>query len=157
MPTTRPGPGDRLGLNLRPPPIERLDHLLRRWWRSRGRYRGLRFWLTTRGLPIVVILAGIYVVNGIIIGWREAYDVAIHITSLIRNSGRHQHHCRSRTRWPEFLIRLNVSSRHDEPGRGLGSIALRLANSARSGRSRCRLRCQQFDLLAPSDASNRVV
>jgi len=26
--------------------------------------------------------------------------------SLIRNSGRHQHHCRSRTRWPEFLIRL---------------------------------------------------
>jgi len=27
--------------------------------------------------------------------------------SLIRNSGRHQHHCRSRTRWPEFLIRLN--------------------------------------------------
>jgi len=27
--------------------------------------------------------------------------------SLIRNSGRrHQHHCRSRARWPEFLIRL---------------------------------------------------
>ena len=29
--------------------------------------------------------------------------------SLIRNSGRHQHHCRSRTRWPEFLIRLLAS------------------------------------------------
>jgi len=28
--------------------------------------------------------------------------------SLIRNSGRHQHHCRSRTRWPEFLIRLMI-------------------------------------------------
>jgi len=30
--------------------------------------------------------------------------------SLIRNSGRHQHHCRSRTRWPEFLIRLLASN-----------------------------------------------
>ena len=29
-------------------------------------------------------------------------------SSLIRNSGRHQHHCRSRARWPEFLIRLLV-------------------------------------------------
>jgi len=65
--------------------------------------------------------------------------------SLIRNSGRHQHHCWSRTRWPEFLIRLRVracrqgSQRGADPGRprwtgGCGAVRCRLrAGVARMG------------------------
>jgi len=39
-----------------------------------------------------------------------------HFMSLIRNSGRHQHHCRSRARWPEFLIRLHAPAHYGSSG-----------------------------------------
>lgn len=69
------------GVDLPPPPAEPYRHFVRRWWRSQGRYHGLRYWLPTRGFPILLIYAVLFVANGIAIGWRHAYDVSIGIAS----------------------------------------------------------------------------
>jgi len=54
---------------------------MRRWWRSRGRHRGLRYWLVLRGAPILAAFSVLYVSSGLVLGWRTAYDVCIGITS----------------------------------------------------------------------------
>lgn len=66
---------------LRPAPAERLSDRLRRRWRSRGRHRNLQFWLLYRGLPILTGLVGLYLVNGMLIGWSTAYEVMLGIVS----------------------------------------------------------------------------
>lgn len=76
-------PAARLGadVNLPPPPRERRWEAVRRWWRSQGRHRGLRYWLVYRGSPFILGFGGLFVANGLMIGWRDAYDVALAITS----------------------------------------------------------------------------
>src|SRR5689334_18912720 len=69
------------GVDLPPPPPERFHRRVRRWWRSHGRHHGLRYWLTTRGVPFLVVFAALYVANGLTIGWRRTYDVSLGITS----------------------------------------------------------------------------
>jgi hypothetical protein len=69
------------GVDLPPPPRETLTELLRRWWRARGRHRGLRYWLLLRGMPILLVFACLFAANGLIIDWRVAYDVMLGITS----------------------------------------------------------------------------
>ncbi|WP_328472974.1 DUF6313 family protein [Actinoplanes sp. NBC_00393] len=54
---------------------------LRRRWRSAGQHRGLEFWLLFRGFPFVVLYALLFLLNGVLIGWRKSYDVSIAITS----------------------------------------------------------------------------
>ena len=68
-------------LDLDPAPNERVRHKIRRWYRSAGHRRGLHFWLMFRGLPAIVVWAVLYVANGFVIGWRNAYDVMLAIIS----------------------------------------------------------------------------
>ena len=55
--------------------------LARRWWHSRGQYRPLRYWLLFRGIPVLVAFTMLFVANGFVIDWRNAYDVMLSITS----------------------------------------------------------------------------
>ncbi|MFU8875517.1 DUF6313 family protein [Micromonospora sp. SL4-19] len=71
----------RVSLDLPPAPPDRPSERLRRWWRSRGQREGLRYWLLFRGAPALVAYGLLFVLNGLIIGWRSAYDVNIGITS----------------------------------------------------------------------------
>lgn len=66
---------------LRPPPRDRLRDRLRRRFRAVGAYTGLRHWLLVRGTILLVAFAALYVANGLLIGWKTAYDVTIGITS----------------------------------------------------------------------------
>jgi Family of unknown function (DUF6313) len=52
-----------------------------RRWRSQARHRGLRYWLFYRGSPLLLGFGAIYVANGLVIGWRNAYDVSVAIIS----------------------------------------------------------------------------
>ncbi|MFI9813835.1 DUF6313 family protein [Saccharothrix variisporea] len=58
-------------------PVERF----RRWWRSRFRYAGIQYWLVTEGYVVVLVFAGLYVVNGLLLGWTHAYEVSALIAS----------------------------------------------------------------------------
>jgi hypothetical protein len=69
------------GVDLPPPPREALFALARRWWRARGRHPGLRYWLLFHGIPVLVALAALFAANGLVVGWRTAYDVMLAITS----------------------------------------------------------------------------
>lgn len=69
------------GVDLAPPPRETLSAFARRWWRARRRHPGLRYWLLFRGLPLLVVFMALFVANGLVIGWRQAYDVMLAITS----------------------------------------------------------------------------
>jgi len=81
MSSRRPPTSAYHSVDLIPPPRERVPEKVRRWWRSRGRHRGLRYWLVLRGAPILVGFSVLYVANGIILGWRTAYEVCIGIVS----------------------------------------------------------------------------
>lgn len=74
-------PSAQGGIDLPPAPGDRWWDLARRWWRSRGRHRGLRRWLLSRGVPILSGYVSLYVASGLVIGWRQAYDVNIGIQS----------------------------------------------------------------------------
>jgi hypothetical protein len=65
---------------------ERRRDLLRRWWRSRGHQHNLRYWLLFRGLPVMVALTVLYIVTGLVVGWRDAYDVSLGIESPAETS-----------------------------------------------------------------------
>ncbi|MEV4242044.1 DUF6313 family protein [Streptosporangium canum] len=72
---------DPPGFGIPPPPRERARHRLRRWWLSLGAHHGARYWMWTRGLPILFVFGALFVANGLLIGWRKAYDVTLAITS----------------------------------------------------------------------------
>jgi hypothetical protein len=61
---------------------------VRRWWRSRGKHPPLRYWLLFRGIPALVAFAALFAANGFVIGWRNAYDVMLAITSPAATSNR---------------------------------------------------------------------
>ncbi|MED7923952.1 DUF6313 family protein [Nonomuraea sp. LP-02] len=69
------------GFGVPPPPRERLLHRLRRWRLSLSAHHGVRYWTWTRGLPILLAFGALFVANGLLIGWREAYEVTLAITS----------------------------------------------------------------------------
>jgi Family of unknown function (DUF6313) len=69
------------GVDIPPPPRETLTELTRRWWRAWGRHQRLRYWLLLRGIPILLVFACLFAANGLIIGWRAAYDVMLGTTS----------------------------------------------------------------------------
>ena len=69
-------------IRVTPPPREGWFAYRRRtWWRSRGRYGGLRYWMITRGLRAVTGYAALFCLTGLVIGWRDAFDVSLQITS----------------------------------------------------------------------------
>jgi hypothetical protein len=74
-------PPSQGGVDLAPPPREGPFTLVRRWWRSRGQHRPLRYWLLFRGIPALVAFAALFAANGLVIGWRKAYDVMLAIIS----------------------------------------------------------------------------
>lgn len=57
-----------------PPPPGRRQRLRARW-ADRHALPRFGFWLLTRGLVVLTGCAGLYVLNGILIGWAGAYEV----------------------------------------------------------------------------------
>src|SRR5215470_18922441 len=55
--------------------------LYRIWWRSRARHRGIRYWLLIQGPVVLIVLLALFGINGFAIGWRNAYEVTVQITS----------------------------------------------------------------------------
>ena len=55
--------------------------LYRIWWRSRARHRGIRYWLLIQGPVVLIVLVALFAINGFAIGWRNAYEVTVQITS----------------------------------------------------------------------------
>ena len=78
--TQPPSPTDGR-VPLPPPPPDQLRDRLRRRLRSVGAFTGLRHWLLVRGLLFGVVFAALFVANGLVIGWKTSYDVAVGITS----------------------------------------------------------------------------
>jgi hypothetical protein len=64
-----------------PPPRERVRDVLRRAVRSRDALVGVRHWLLVRGSVLLTGFVLLYVANGLVIGWPNAYDVALGIQS----------------------------------------------------------------------------
>jgi hypothetical protein len=64
-----------------PPPRERLGALFRRRRRGLGRFRGIQYWLRVRGYYILGGFTVLFVVNAVVVGGREAYDVSVQIDS----------------------------------------------------------------------------
>ncbi|WP_425266895.1 DUF6313 family protein [Amycolatopsis circi] len=67
--------------DLPPPPPRSLFARMRTRWRSRGRHTAFKYWILFRGIPFAVFFGALFVLNGFVIGWREAYDVSLSITS----------------------------------------------------------------------------
>lgn len=54
---------------------------VQRWRRSLAQHQGIRYWLLVQGPIVLFFLGALFVLNGFIIGWRNAYDVTVQITS----------------------------------------------------------------------------
>jgi hypothetical protein len=54
---------------------------IRRMWRSQKAHRGFHYWMLFRGVPFVVMVAIIYLVNGLVNGWATAYDLLVNVDS----------------------------------------------------------------------------
>ncbi|MEW2079962.1 DUF6313 family protein [Streptomyces sp. NPDC013433] len=63
------------------PPRPGLRRRVSRWWRSRDALSRLHRWLLLRAVPVLVIFCGLYVLNGALMGWTDAYNVLIGIAS----------------------------------------------------------------------------
>lgn len=55
--------------------------LVRRWWRARGRHKGIQYWLLVQGYRILAGFGVVFVANGVLNGWQAAYDVSLQIES----------------------------------------------------------------------------
>lgn len=60
--------------------------LYRNWWRSRARHRGIRYWLLIQGPVVLLLLVALFGINGLAIGWHDAYDVTVQIKSPLETS-----------------------------------------------------------------------
>ncbi|MEU9989205.1 DUF6313 family protein [Streptomyces sp. NPDC048045] len=63
-----------------PPPPGRRQWLRARW-ADRHALPRFAFWLLSRGAAVLTVCAALYVLNGFLIGWANAYDVLTGITS----------------------------------------------------------------------------
>ncbi|MEV8086348.1 DUF6313 family protein [Streptomyces nigra] len=64
-----------------PPPRPTWPRRVRRWWRSRDALSRVRRWLLLRALPGVLVLVALFVVNGVLDGWVNAYNLLVGIDS----------------------------------------------------------------------------
>ncbi|MBR8639141.1 hypothetical protein KEF29_06890 [Streptomyces tuirus] len=64
-----------------PPPRPGPRRRLLRWWRSRDALSRLHRWLLLRALPVALAFLGLYVLNGALMGWTDAYNVLVGIDS----------------------------------------------------------------------------
>ncbi|MEU6655958.1 DUF6313 family protein [Streptomyces sp. NPDC046900] len=63
-----------------PPPPGRRQRLRARW-ADRHALPRFSYWLVSRGVAVLVMCGALYVLNGCLIGWANAYDVMTGITS----------------------------------------------------------------------------
>lgn len=63
-----------------PPPPGRRQWLRARW-ADRHALPRFGFWLLHRGAVVLAVCGGLYGLNGFLIGWADAYDVLVGITS----------------------------------------------------------------------------
>ncbi|MFE6838574.1 DUF6313 family protein [Streptomyces sp. NPDC057705] len=63
-----------------PPPPGRRQRLRARW-AARHALPRFGYWLLTRGAVVLGVCGALYVLNGLLIGWADAYEVLIGITS----------------------------------------------------------------------------
>ncbi|WP_405192773.1 DUF6313 family protein [Streptomyces anulatus] len=63
-----------------PPPPGRRQRLRARW-ADRHALPRFGFWLLSRGVVVLAVGGALYVLNGFLIGWADAYDVMLGITS----------------------------------------------------------------------------
>ncbi|WP_086559159.1 DUF6313 family protein [Streptomyces africanus] len=66
---------------VQPPPRPGPRRRLLRWWRSRDALSRLHRWLLLRALPVLLVFLGLYVLNGALMGWTDAYNVLVGIDS----------------------------------------------------------------------------
>ncbi|MFD8047687.1 DUF6313 family protein [Streptomyces chartreusis] len=79
------------------PPSPRLITRLRLWWDSREALPRTQRWLI-RGSPLILGCSVLFVVNGLLIGWINAYNVLLGITSPA------DVHSSSWSAWPLSLV-----------------------------------------------------
>jgi hypothetical protein len=63
-----------------PPPPRRRQRLRARW-ADRHALPRFGFWLLRRGAVVLAVCGGLYALNGFLIGWADAYNVMVGITS----------------------------------------------------------------------------
>jgi hypothetical protein len=63
------------------PPHDWPTARLRRLWRSRYQLGPFAYWSVFACLPIVAVWGVLYVINGLLNGWRVSYDVTLAIAS----------------------------------------------------------------------------
>lgn len=66
---------------IQPPPPPGLRRRVSRWWRSRDALSRLHRWLLLRALPLLALFLGLFALNGVLIGWTDAYNVLVGIDS----------------------------------------------------------------------------
>ncbi|MFD8619322.1 DUF6313 family protein [Streptomyces sp. NPDC059513] len=64
-----------------PPPRPGLRHQVATRWARRYALGRLPFWLLTRAAFLLALCAVLFATNGMLLGWADAYDVLIGITS----------------------------------------------------------------------------
>ncbi|MEU3793855.1 DUF6313 family protein [Streptomyces fructofermentans] len=62
-----------------PPPGRR--HRLRALWADRHALPRFGFWLLSRGAGVLAVCTALFVLNGLVIGWGDSYDVLLGIAS----------------------------------------------------------------------------
>jgi hypothetical protein len=68
-------------LELPTPPRQSAMDKLRRWWRSRARFYGLRRWLSFQVPLILAIIGSIFIVNVVLNGWQQAFRQIVNVAS----------------------------------------------------------------------------
>lgn len=63
-----------------PPPPGRWQRL-RAWWADRHALPRFSYWLLSRGAVVLTVCGALYVLDGFLIGWANAYNVLTGITS----------------------------------------------------------------------------
>ncbi|MBL1112767.1 hypothetical protein JK364_10215 [Streptomyces sp. 110] len=63
------------------PPLPGRRQRLRARWADRHALPRFGFWLLSRGAVVLAVCGGLYVLNGFLIGWANAYEVILGITS----------------------------------------------------------------------------
>ena len=64
-----------------PPPPRGVGQQVATWWARRHALGRMPFWLLTRAVWVIAPCAALFLLNGLLVGWADAYEVLAGITS----------------------------------------------------------------------------